>query len=161
MKPIVLGKIVAAHGVKGLVKILPLPACDDPSMMDGDVLTGDGETISITLKNGLGKYILAEIDGVTERNGAEAIRGTEICIPREDVPVPDKGFFDEDLIGRDVVEDGVVIGTVLRLENFGAEDLLDIRLKSGVTFYLPVRDDYVLEIGDAIVVQNHEEMIIG
>src|SRR5690606_12000895 len=107
----------------GLVKILPLG--DDASLMDGAVLTGDGNAIDVTLKNRLGKYILAEIAGVRDRNAAEELRGTEIIMERDKLPeLEDDSFYIDDLIGLEVVEGGAVIGTVTGVDNFGAGDLL-------------------------------------
>lgn len=158
-KNIALGKVTGPHGVKGLVKILPYG--EDPSLMGGDVFDADGAALHITLKNKSGKYMLAAVGGVNDRDAAEAITGAEIFVPRDILPDTDEGeHYIEDLKGRDVVEGGVVIGSVVSVENFGASDLLDIRLASGKRFYLPLVDDYVLEIADVITVQNHEAMIL-
>lgn len=157
MKQIYLGKIATAHGVKGLVKVLPSDF--DTALLNGPVLTEDGRTLALTFKNPLGKYVLIAIDGVDDRDAAEALRGTKLYIPRESLPGHEDTFYPEDLIGLDVVQDGAVIGTVLAFENFGAGDLLDIALPSGQSFYLPFTDDYVLETAEIITVQNHEAMI--
>ena len=159
MKRICLGKIAAVHGLKGLVKIIPFG--DDASLLNGEVLREDGTPLVVTLKNKSGKYILAAIDGVADRDGAEALRGVELFVDRESLPETGEGqHYIEDLVGLLVVEDGAEIGSVLAVQNYGASDLLDIRLKSGETFYLPVTDDYVVEIGDVIVVKNHKDVIL-
>lgn len=157
---ICLGKIAAAHGIRGLVKIIPFG--DDASLLNGEVFREDGTPLVVSLKNKSGKYILAAIDGVNDRDGAEALRGAELFVDRESLPETDEGqHYIEDLVGLSVVEDGAEIGTVLAVKNYGASDLLDIRLASGETFYLPVTDDYVMEIGEVITVKNHKDVILG
>ncbi len=163
MKKVCLGKIIAAHGVKGLVKILPFG--EDPWLLDGTVLLEDGRAIEITLKNPIGKYILAEVDGVVERNAAEGLRGQELFIERDALPETDDGsFYVDDLVGLDVVEDGVVIGKVIAADNFGAGDLLEIRLKNGKNFYLPFNDDTVPDVNieeGFVTTADHERFILS
>jgi 16S rRNA processing protein RimM len=142
-----LGKIVAAHGVKGLVKILPFG--DEPELIGSlkPAYTSEtgSDTLSIKLKNKLGRYILAEIGGVTERNGAEAIRGTELYFEREAMPAPEEGsFYYGDLVGLNVVDEkDALIGTVIAVANFGAGDLIEIRPVSGTAFYVPFHNNYI------------------
>ncbi len=159
MKRVCLGKIAAVHGLKGFVKIIPFG--DDASLLNGEVLREDGTPIVVKLKNKSGKYILAEIEGVNDRDAAEALRGTELFVDRETLPETDEGtHYIEDLVGLSVVENGETIGEVKAVQNYGASDLLDIRLKSGQSFYLPVTDDYVVEIGEIITVKNHKDVIL-
>jgi 16S rRNA processing protein RimM len=142
MNRIAIGKIVAAHGVKGLVKILPL--ADDASLLDSDAAfytSAEGPaTLSITLKNPMGKYILASVEGVTERNGAEALRLTDLYIDKDTLPeIEDDGtYYHADLIGLKAVdENGVEVGVVTAVENYGAGDLLEIKPQGGKAFLMP------------------------
>jgi len=61
------GRIAAPHGVKGLVKILPYG--EAPSLIELC------DTYTLTLKNRLGKYILAEIEGCADRTADEEDEG--------------------------------------------------------------------------------------
>ena len=152
MKTIVVGKIVAAHGVKGLVKILPF--CEDVALLE----QGD---FALSVKNKSGKYVIAAIEDVQDRDAAEALKGAEIVVSRGALPDPEEGHhYIEDLVGLSVVEDGTVVGEVLAVRNYGASDLLDIRLQNGQSFYLPMTDDYLINIADVIAVKNHKDMIL-
>lgn len=159
MSKILIGKIATVHGVKGLVKILPY--CDDMSLLNGDIDTNAGNTLSITLKNPLGKYMLAAVDGINDRTAAEVLRGTELFIDAQSLPeTDDDTYYIKDLIDRAVVENDIEIGTITGIDNFGAGDLLDIRLNTGGTFYMPFHGDYVLDVThDKIIVQNHEDLL--
>lgn len=139
-KDIIIGKIANIHGVKGLVKILPY--CEDLSLIE------EVSTHKITLKNQSGKYILASIEGVNSREDAEKLKGTELFVSRDALPEPEDGeFYYEDLKGLKVIdENGNDIGTVKSVDNFGAGDLLEIKHKSGDTFFHPFTDEYVPEV---------------
>jgi 16S rRNA processing protein RimM len=152
LKRICLGKIVSAHGVKGLVKILPFG--DDPLLIEtlGPAYkkeTGP-DTVSITMKNSAGnKYWLASVEGVTERNGAEALRGTELWVNKDSLPaIEDKNtFYYTDLVGlKTLDEDGNEIGKVISVQNFGAGDLLEIQPTGKDSFYLPFNKENILNV---------------
>ncbi len=152
MKRVCLGKITSAHGVKGLVKILPFG--DDPGLIEtlSPVFTGEISPgrIAITMKSSAGnKYWLASVEGVVERDGAEALRGTELWVNREDLPKIDEKntYYHADLIGlRARDENGTVIGEIVSVQNFGAGDLLEISPDGLKTYYLPFNNDYVRNI---------------
>ena len=79
---ILIGRIAGAHGLRGLVKLrfFDFDPMKDPALLSGAVFTSKSgnETVSITLKNPNGKFYLAEIEGVSNRNASEAIKGTEL-----------------------------------------------------------------------------------
>ena len=164
MKRICLGKITGAHGIKGLVKIMPFG--EDPYLIEdlSPVFTGEtgDKTLSLTLKNPQGSHFLAEVEGVTDRTQAENLKGTELFVPRESLPdiEEDGAYYIEDLIGMDARDDtGQTIGTVLAVHNFGAGDLLEIRQPSGHSFMMPFTDETVGEISDFIPIRNYEAFV--
>ncbi|MCB1531494.1 MAG: 16S rRNA processing protein RimM [Alphaproteobacteria bacterium] len=140
-----IGKIADAHGIRGLVKIR-LFDIDAALLAEADHVytneTGD-ERLSITLKNQSGKYYLAAIEGVEDRNRAEELKGTQLYIeaalvPESDVP---------DIIGFRVLDDqGKEIGAVIALENFGASDLVEIQPATDKPYYIPLTKDFVPHI---------------
>ncbi|MCB9995955.1 MAG: 16S rRNA processing protein RimM [Rhodospirillales bacterium] len=143
---ICLGTIATAHGVRGLVKILFHG--DDPSLLDGTAYTSEtkSDTLTITMKNSMGKYWLAEIGGVNDRDAALELRGTKLWIDRERLPEIDDEdeFYLDDLIGLAVrTADGKDAGKVIAVDNFGAGDLLEIKPLAGDAYYLPFTKDNV------------------
>ncbi len=144
-----LGRIAQAHGIKGLVKLRPYG--EDPQRLAGDMFTSEtgDQTLTITLKNSLGKYYLAEIDGVSDRDQAEALRGIELWAARDILPeIENKDeFYVEDLIGLTALNaDGQEIGKVISVENYGAGDLLDIQPPNGETYLVPFTKENVPDI---------------
>lgn len=144
-KRICLGVIATAHGVKGLVKILPYG--EDPYLIE---LV---EEFDITLKNPHGKYFLAEIAGIDSREAVDAIKGTELFIDRDQLPEPDEGeYYIEDLVGMKAVNQaGKDAGVIIAVHNFGAGDLLEIKPPTGEAYLVPFTDDHVPEMGDDYV----------
>ncbi|MGH1398985.1 MAG: ribosome maturation factor RimM [Alphaproteobacteria bacterium] len=140
-KKICIAKIAAPHGLKGLVKIIPF--CEDVSLIEAV------EEFDITLKNPSGKYILAEIAGVSSREAVEAIKGTELFVDRDALPDPEEGeYYIEDLVGLRAVNanSGKDAGVIIAVHNFGAGDLLEIKPKSGEAYLVPFNDDHVPEV---------------
>ena len=159
------GKITASHGLKGFVKILIFG--QDASMLGGvtplySSETGD-ETLDITLKNPLGKYILAEVAGVTDRNGSDAIKGTEIWIDQTALPAieDEDEFYVTDLIGMSAAKPcGAEIGKITAVDNYGAGDLLDIALPNGDSVMVPFSEQETSEPKDgAITVLTPEKWL--
>ena len=167
-KRICLGKIVAPHGIKGLVKIFPYG--EDPNLIEtlDQVFTAKdtNKTISITLKNPMGKYILSSIEGCETRESAETLKGTELWIARSALPHIDNEdeFYIEDLIGLTVFDEKKqTIGTILTIQNYGAGDLLEIKPNSGEPYFVPFDDDYVRDINlnkKYLTIENAEHFII-
>jgi 16S rRNA processing protein RimM len=89
--------------------------------------------------------VVAAVDGITDRNAAEALRGTELFVPRAVLPpTDDDEFYQDDLIGMEVVDAaGAARGAVLAVHNFGAGDVLEIAPPLGATFFLPFSRDAV------------------
>ncbi|MDH5723539.1 MAG: ribosome maturation factor RimM [Alphaproteobacteria bacterium] len=165
MKRICIGKISGAHGVKGLVKILPY--CEDTELLNGKLFTNENgnESLDITLKNNSGKYILAAISGITSREDAEKLK-CSLYVPRETLPEIDNDdeFYTQDIVNL-VVQDsrtGSAIGEVTAVENYGAGDLLDIKLNNGDSFLLPFRDENIPEVNlddGYIKIKDYEDFL--
>ncbi|WP_404401040.1 ribosome maturation factor RimM [Pelagibacterium halotolerans] len=128
---ILLGKIGAAHGIKGEVRVMSYT--EDPlAIADYDPLETDkpGLSISITKARVSKNLVIASVKGVTDRNAAEKLNGVSLYVSRDRLEAPGEDeFYHADLIGLAVrLEDGSELGTVTAVTNFGADDLLDVRL---------------------------------
>lgn len=73
-----------------------------------------------------GSTVVAELDGVEDRDAAVALMGAEILIRRQQLPKPKAGeYYWADLVGLEVVtESGVNLGKVDHLLETGANDVL-------------------------------------
>ena len=147
---VLLGDIGAAHGLKGEVRLrsfTEVPA----AIADYGPLEDETSAKAIEIEslrpgpNGL----IARIKGVTTREGAEALTGTKLYVPRDRLPAAEEGaWYHSDLIGLaayDAFE--VQIGTVVAMYNFGAGDIIEVSLTAGGdNLLLPFTDATVPEI---------------
>lgn len=147
---ICIGKIATAHGVKGLVKILVY--ADNPQILNGKIYAAESgdSSLDITIKNPLGKYWLAAIKSINDRNEAEAIRGTKLWADRTSFPEANEAedeFYIHDLVGLPVFDsEQNEIATITAIDNYGAGDLLELTLPTGESFLLPFTKENVPNI---------------
>lgn len=136
---LLLGAVAGAHGIRGAVKLKTFTA--DPAAIGsyGPLVDERGRRFVVHVDRALAGAVIARIDGVGDRNAAEALRGTRFYVPRAALPEPDEDeFYHADLLGL-AVEDaaGGRIGTVATVQDFGAGDVLEIRLAEGGMAWLP------------------------
>jgi 16S rRNA processing protein RimM len=148
---ILMGRIGAAHGVKGEVRIQSFT--EDPmALVDyGPLATNrPGLTVTILSARTTTNVLVARLDGVNDRNAAEKLNGVELFVDRSLLPEPedDDDFYHADLIGLHArLADGSEIGVVTAVPNYGAGDLLEIRdPRSGDTYLYPFTKTVVPEV---------------
>ncbi|MEX0839803.1 MAG: ribosome maturation factor RimM [Parvibaculum sp.] len=134
-RKVCLGVVVGAHGVRGLVRVKPFTAAPDGVAAYGPVETADGtRRFAIEAKGMVKELVLCQLDGIGDRDAAEALRGTELYVSRDRLPPADEdeGWYHADLIGlRAVGAEGRDYGAVVGVHNFGAGDLLEIAPPDG------------------------------
>jgi 16S rRNA processing protein RimM len=130
---ILLGRVLGAFGVRGEVKLESFtePASAvlryqpwtirDPRGVEREVAGVRGRETA--------KGLVATFPGIEDRDGAEAMRGTEVFAPRSALPPPAPGeYYWVDLEGLRVVNlEGVDFGVVSHLFSTGANDVLVAR----------------------------------
>jgi 16S rRNA processing protein RimM len=130
---VVMGKVAAAHGIQGWVKVQPYTAetaslVDYPIWWLGDEQQGWRELD--VLKSALqGKSVVAQLMGCHDRNTAEKYKGLLVAVPRSRLPKPDEDeYYWSDLIGMEVVTpSGEALGKVANLLETGANQVLCVR----------------------------------
>jgi 16S rRNA processing protein RimM len=147
---ILMGRIGAAHGVRGEVRINSFTA-DPLAIVDFSPLaTGQaGLTVAITSARPQKNVIVATLEGVTDRNGAEALNGVELYAPRDALPAPGDAdeFYHADLIGLDArLAGGETLGMVVAVHNFGAGDTLEIAPRGAPSVLVPFTRAVVPEV---------------
>ena len=147
---ILLGRFGAAHGIRGEVMVRTFTGGAADIAAYGP-LSDKASARSFKLKvvRVTDKGVVARVDGITDRNGAETLNGIDLYVDRAKFPEPDEAeYYHADLIGlRAVAPDGTEIGGVIAVENFGAGDLLEIRKAgSGETEYVPFTNACVPEV---------------
>lgn len=147
---ILLGRIVAAHGVRGEVLVQSYAEVPEAIGAYGPLgAPAAGRTIELRVLRVTAKGVVARIAGISDRNAAEALAGTDLYIDRAQLPAAGEGeFYHADLIGLAAVgPDGAEIGRVVAVHNFGAGDLIEVALAaSRRTEHIPFTDRFVPEI---------------
>lgn len=127
---LLLGVIVGARGIKGDVKVKTFTEAPEDIASYGP-LTDVNDTKAFSLKViGISKGLpVVRIKGISDRNQAEALKGTELYVMRDRLPETEDEdeYYHADLIGLTAIfKDGTKFGRILRLHGFGAGDMLEI-----------------------------------
>jgi 16S rRNA processing protein RimM len=134
------GAIVGAQGVRGQVRVKSFTAEAADVAAYGPVESEDkSRRFKLKVMGEVKGLVIAKLEGVNDRNDAEAMRGTRLYVPRDRLPKTEEDeFFYSDLAGLTVeAADGSVIGTVKGLADFGAGEVLDIGRTEGGSFMVP------------------------
>lgn len=153
-RPVTLAVITGAHGVTGEVRLKLFGEGVD-SLRRFRAFNDSSLTLAKLRDDGKGGAI-ARFAEIADRNGAEALRGTELAVPRSALPPLDEGeYYHADLVGLAAVsEAGEALGTVVAVENYGAGDILDIERPDGKRFMVPMIEAAVPEWNDERIVIN-------
>lgn len=148
---LLMGRIGAAHGIKGEVRITSFT--EEPlALKDYGPLSTDkpGLVVEIESARATTNVLVARLKGVTDRNAAEKLNGVELYVDRDRLPPTgdDDDFYHADLIGLEArLSDGTVLGTVTAIPNYGASDLVEVRDdRTGDTFLYPFTKKVVPEV---------------
>ncbi|KKC26155.1 ribosome maturation factor RimM [Sphingomonas sp. SRS2] len=141
-KPIVVAAIAGAHGITGEVRLKLFS--DD--LKAYPTLSGAGRSFTLVSLRPVTNGAVARFAEIADRNAAEALRGTELSVPRSALPPLGEGeYYHIDLIGLPCLADGVVVGTAVLIDDFGAGDVLEIEKPDGKRFMVPVAKAVTIE----------------
>jgi 16S rRNA processing protein RimM len=146
---IAVAEVARPHGVQGELRLKVY----NP---DSDLLAGrlrvklrlpDGteRDADITTARDADKALLVRFAGVDDRDAAEALRGAEVCVPREEFPALEDGeFYACDVEGaRAVLPGGEEIGHVAGVATYPTCDVLLVERASGGRLEIPLLEPYV------------------
>lgn len=128
-------RIGAAHGVRGEVKLWPFTQ-DPLAVADyGPLETEDGtRRFEIETLRAAKDHLVARLKGIGDRDAAEKLRNVDLFVSRDKLPSIEEAdtFYYADLVGMAAVTpDGVPLGKVTAIHNFGAGDLIEIATTAG------------------------------
>lgn len=162
---ILIGKIASAHGIKGDVKVVCYADDADLLFQDAGVYIDEKKNDRVVLTpkaEPKANLFIASIEDVKDRNKAETLRGLSLYIDREELPELESGaMYHSDMAGMDVVSvEGKGMGKVIRVQNFGAGDLLEVQGKKEA-YYIPLAAPYLVEIDaeNRRIIMNEPEVM--
>ena len=150
-RPFSFGWILKGHGLAGEVKLAldlhstaglrpPFPA----TLVSAKGIRSECEILAM---RGGDRHLLVKLAGVDDRHAADALRGAQLLVDREQLPEPGKGeFYLGDLVGYEMVMvTGERIGPILEVWDLPANDVLKVDYK-GKEALIPLIDQVVISI---------------
>jgi 16S rRNA processing protein RimM len=158
------GVVLGAHGVKGGIRLKSFTA--DPADIAAYGVPVDlrGKSYPLVKIKLTPKAVLAHITGLTDRDAAEALKGTYLYAPLSALP-NDGGIYYGELEEMTVLrEDGTALGVVDYVFDAGANPVLAVRLPDGGEVMLPYVDAVVVRVDKAtkqVIVSPDVDLFLG
>lgn len=154
--PVVIGEITGVYGVKGWVKVFSHTEPRINVVKYNPWLLKQGkEWKPIKLVNGRsqGKTIVAQLDGVNDREQALAMIGTQIAIESSQLKkLGAKDFYWRDLEGLDVIDlNGEILGRISHLIETGANDVMVVKLPAEKAQGQKIKEMMIPYLMDSVV----------
>jgi 16S rRNA processing protein RimM len=130
---VVLGRVSAAYGIRGWVKVASFTDPPD-ALLDYSrwlLRRTDGTEVAYALQDAEfdGRNLRVALQGVQDRNGAELLRGCEIAVPRSELPSPaEREYYQQDLLGFEVRNlEGALLGVLDHFIDGAAQPMMAVR----------------------------------
>jgi 16S rRNA processing protein RimM len=143
-RPVTLAVMIGAHGVTGEVR-LKLFGEGAESLKRYDGFDAAGRRLTLKSVRPGPNGAVARFAEIGDRSAAEALRGTELTVPRSALPPLGEGeYYHADLIGLPCTSsEGEALGEIVAVENFGAGDIVEVQRpgadgKPGKRFMAPM-----------------------
>ena len=150
-EPVLLGKVVATHGIKGQLRVAAFSGEFETILALASLMlkgpAGGMETFEVAASAVHGKKIIVTLKGFDSINQVLHLVGRELYTTREQMPqLPEGEFYWCDLLGLKVVTDrGEILGVLADIIATGSNDVYVV--KDGKREYLiPALEEIVLDI---------------
>ncbi len=142
-----LAEIARAHGIKGEVRLRLFNKSSDALLGQDEVLVrlpdGEEHEVSVDAARRADDAVLMKLFSVDDRDRADELRGSLVCIRRRDFPpLEDDEFYNIDVVGSDVMLGETVVGTVTEIAEYPSIDVLVVTGPSGL-LEIPLTDHFV------------------
>lgn len=143
--PVVIGVVVAPHGVRGTLRVRALGSGRHLRKDTEPVVSGVRRRISDAKQTPKG--FLLDLRGIDSRSDADSLRGEELFLDRSELDAPEEGeVYVADLVGLIAVNDtGEVLGTVEDTFETAAHEVLVVRREND-DLYVPFTLEHVPEV---------------
>lgn len=142
-------RIGRAHGLKGEVSVELHTDIPEERLAPGETLETEpvsaGPLTVESTRTQSGRWYV-RFEGMTDREGADAVRGVELVIDAEESDEDDAWFVHE-LVGLAAMRpDGERLGEVVDLLTMPAQDLLVVKQPNGHRAMVPFVEEFVPEV---------------
>ena len=123
---IIVGKVGAARGLDGTLKIIPLT--DFEGRFDAlEKISVGGKIFRVEEVKHISGQIFMKFAGVDSREAAKALTNKFLTVDRADAaPLDDGEFYTFDIIGCEVFDDEKKIGAVTNVLKTGSNDVFEV-----------------------------------
>jgi 16S rRNA processing protein RimM len=148
---VVVGRIGRPHGIRGQVTVEPRTDEPDQRFAPGSrlLIANTDDVLVVSSMHWHSGRLLLTIEGVEDRNGAEALRDTIVEVDRDPLELPEEPgeYFDSQLVGCQVFDaDGLDLGEVIDVVHLPSQDLLSVTSAAGREFMIPFIEQFVPEV---------------
>jgi 16S rRNA processing protein RimM len=135
------GRVARPHGLDGSFYVAEPVA----TLLDlGSAVQVAGSSRLIERRAGTDAKPIIRLEGSTNRDDAESLRGEELRVPRREVPALGADeWWTTDLIGLDVVDGQIEVGSIAGVLGLPSCEVLDVTRDDGTHLLVPM-------IGDAV-----------
>lgn len=135
-----MGEILGAHGVKGVLRIRSYAGVRADIAAYGPLADESGRrSFALKVVGEARGAVLAQAEGIADREAAAALRGVKLYLPRAALPAPAPGeFYWDDLVGlKAELKDGTALGRVIAVHDYGAGASLEVQRPGGAVVLVP------------------------
>lgn len=154
MQLIYIGEVVNTHGIKGELRIISHIAYKKEVFVKGRkfYLGSRHQEMTVATYRHHKTFDMVTFEGIDNINEAIAFKGDKVYANRSDIVID--GYFDEDLIGLEVIDHDKNIGVIEEIIQSPAHGILVIKGKTK-NYMVPYVNEYIKEIN-----LNDNKMII-
>jgi 16S rRNA processing protein RimM len=135
------GRVGRPHGLDGSFHVVGA----DPELIR-DAYLVDGVARKVVRRAGTTDNPILRFEGSASRDDAEALRGSELMVPRSDVSLEADEYWASDLEGCEVVDGSVSVGFVRRMSALPSCEVLEVDRPDGSEVLVPMVRDAIRSI---------------
>lgn len=135
------GRLVKAHGLKGALKLELYTDDPDGRFVPGAVFTlqvpesspWHGKTVTVREFRWMNSHPVVFFEDIEDRESADSIVRAILWIDQDvsGAVVEEDAWYDHQLVGLEVIRDGVRVGRIIRVDHLPAQDLLIVAPDAG------------------------------
>lgn len=164
MEYICVGKIVQTHGIKGELRIRSNFLKKDRVFKKGFTLyLGDEKKLEvINTYRPHKEFDMVTFDGYSNINEVLDYLKLLVYAKKEDIELKEDEYILEELIGLNVIEDGICLGKVNEIVYNNSNILLNV-VSENKNFYIPNNPNFIKEVNlseKEVIVENAKGLIL-
>ena len=146
---VMVGTVVKPHGIRGEIKVLPagrfeaMPPCREVTL--ADPASGSTRLLAMEKSGSHERLFILRLQGLADRDSAEALRGWEVWVARAAMPPLDaNAAYWHEVEGSPVkTADGRTLGQAQHLMHNGAQEVLVVQGDYGREYLIPVVEEFI------------------